>query len=165
MALRVIDREEAGSIDAILEEIDIDSITGLIGASSGKKLDEGYFSAHFNPRYVFIEVDETGAYGGIGIVEEISRGVFYLDKFFVAPEHQGNGLGKAMFGKIMDMAEGKLGLRACSLNEGGQAFYGKMECLKQINAGGWKVYVGEGLSGEECMELVEYAVGKPSTLN
>lgn len=85
--------------ESIMEHFDIETIkvkklTSLIEKSFGKKLDEDYFE-----KTVIHRAYITYCYRAAAIVTMIN-GIPYLDKFVVAEEAKGEGLGKVLWEKV-----------------------------------------------------------------
>lgn len=142
--------------------LELSSISSLISQSSGKNLVEGYFDGA-NPEMIFLEED----YDGIVILEDYKK-FCYIDKFFVRPESQSNGLGSKLFAKTVGYYEesGKSGLFwRTSKDNPANAWYHK----KIIDNDGWCKSTGEwvvyGIGNEENTEkLVNYACSKRKTI-
>jgi len=77
-----------------VETIKLNKLTELIEKSFGKKLDDDYFE-----RTIIHQAYITYCYRAAAIVTMIN-GVPYLDKFVVADEAKGEGLGKALWDKL-----------------------------------------------------------------
>jgi len=78
------------------EGLDLREVRTLLQSSFGKTLSPGYFE---DPAETVIVHQD---YTGIAVIKRIG-GVAYLDKYAVAPEERGNGLGKEIWGKMTDM--------------------------------------------------------------
>ncbi len=118
-------------IKADAEGADKERMKAIIEEAFGKRLVDGYFG-----NGDIIGIFHYPDYEGLAVMKQIA-GIPYLDKFVVAKEHQGNGLGKAMMAEIVDYYY-KLVWRATPQNQINKAYRQVAQWTARVN--GWNVY-------------------------
>lgn len=140
--------------------IKTDKLTHLLESSFGKVLDDDYFEkAQIQSAYI---TDCYRAAALVTVPDCISSKVPFLDKFVVAEDAKGEGLGKTVWAKLCQ-GNPQLFWR-CKPNNAINGFYFKHAsgCYKTAE---WTVF-WLGLSDfKQIADCIDYALSKPSTLN
>jgi len=139
-----------------LETIKTDKLRQLIEKSFSKELDEDYFEkTQIHRAYI------TYCYRAAAIIT-LKNGVPYLDKFVVADEAKGEGLGKVLWQKIKS-EQTQLHWRARSNNNINGFYFSHCDgCVKQAD---WNIF-WYGLDDfNQIQTCVEQAEQHPITLN
>ncbi|MSR88971.1 MAG: hypothetical protein EXS67_04890 [Candidatus Margulisbacteria bacterium] len=136
-----------------LDTLNAEKVRALLETSFKKKLSDDYFSQSFST--VFYEPD----YKAIAIFQTINN-IPYLDKFAVSKEHEGAGLGKALWKQILQ----KFHVFVWRATPGNpfNRFYLKEShgCLKYSD---WHIY-WRNLDESDILPVAQVVRAKPKTL-
>lgn len=138
-----------------LETVKVKKLKALLELSFGKSLKEDYFES-LNIKRAYI----TYCYRAAAIVTE-ENGVEYLDKFVVAEEAKGEGLGKAVWQKLSDTT-GKLFWRAKPNNPINHFYYQKADGMQKTPE--WFVFWKGDFNLQDLSKCIQHANQKQATL-
>jgi len=137
-----------------LDTINKKKLTTLLEAAFKKELSATYFNQTFD--YFIYEKE----YAGVAVIQNI-QGIPYLDKFAVSPLHDGTGLGKTLWNRVLKKYP-SLTWRALP-NNPLNAFYFR-ECDGCIKYNDWVVF-WRGLDQHpDLLPLIAEIRNKPPTL-
>lgn len=138
------------------ENIDSTKLTQLLESSFNKTLDKDYFSkTRISKAYI------TQCYRAAAIITE-EKGVYYLDKFVVADQAKGEGLGKTLWKKIKQ-ENPDLFWRCRPDNTINGFYFGNSEgCYKTTD---WNIFWYGIRDFQQIKNCVEFALEKIPTLN
>jgi acetylglutamate kinase len=111
-------------------EIDVPRLSVLLSDAFNKKLNQNYFDSDFDSFFIHNE------YKAVGIIKKL-EGYNYLCKFAVSPSHQGTGLAKYLWEKII-ADKTSLVWRSKEENPAND-FYNK-RCNGFIKNNNWRIY-------------------------
>ncbi|MFT4924005.1 MAG: acetylglutamate kinase [Phenylobacterium sp.] len=151
--------------EAIFTHVDSKSIekqrlSHLLESGFDKVLDLDYFEkAHIHKSYI------TGCYRAAALItlpEDVPKDIPFLDKFVVADDAKGEGLGKTVWRKLVE-DNPKLFWR-CRPDNTINGFYFKQStgCYKTDE---WTVFWYGVSDYKQIAECIDYALSKPATLN
>jgi len=137
-------------------DIDTTKLTNLLETSFTKKLDSKYFTkTAIKKAYI------TQCYRAAAIITE-EDGVAYLDKFVVAENAKGEGLGKTLWNKIRS-ENANLFWRCKPDNVINSFYFNNADgCHK---AAVWNIFWYGITDFQQIKECIDYALDKPTTLN
>ncbi|MFC1733842.1 GNAT family N-acetyltransferase [candidate division KSB1 bacterium] len=141
------------------KELSKDKLEALLEDGFGKSLVGDYFE-NFSPESIYV-IEHDDKYKAAIILERTPLGFAYLDKFVVAKQHHGNGIGKEIWSE-MAAQEKRIFWRAKSDNPINK-FYASV-CDGMQKANGWNVY-WVGLNPNELKNAIDYALAKKNTLD
>ena len=144
------------------DQIDQEKFRKLVSHGFKRDLVDDYFSCTI-PDFICV-AEHEGSYVGAIVVENLPGhpNVHYLDKIVVAPEFQGQGLGKLLWEQLNGHAS-KLVWRA-KVNNPIIPFYRKQaDTVIEEKSSPYLLFFC-GLSREESHSAMDYALDKKSTL-
>jgi len=141
---------QAGSFD----KLDTGALRELMEDGFGRKLVEDYFQD--KPHKVFYERD----YHGVIVVKPLEGDIFYLDKFVVGREWQGEGMGAPLWRELTKYYS-KIIWRASPNNAINRWYQEQAEGFQRT--GQWDVY-WIGLSPSEVARLIDRVTGIRKTV-
>lgn len=136
--------------------LDADKMEALITRAFGRKPIAGYWDA--------LELDQafvTDSYRAAAITTTLN-GWIYLDKFAVLDDARGEGLGRAVWHRLVDYAP-RLIWRSRTTNPVNGFYFD--ECDGAVRRGEWTVFWrGENIDLDDIRDVVEQAFALPPTL-
>ena len=139
-----------------IETVKVKKLKKLLENSFDKKLKDDYFDTlNFKKAYI------TYCYRAAALVTE-ENGIEYLDKFVVADEAKGEGLGKAVWQKLADSTD-KMYWRAKPENPINHFYYHKADGMQKTED--WIIFWKGYFEKSELFECIEHANLKVATLS